>query len=95
MQSFLRPGVIDISNAASATIKGLEVEALRRWGAACSSRASVSWLDATYDRYLATGPGGVTGDAAGNRLNNAPEWSGSVSAVYEFATGGRDGLPAG
>ena len=28
-----------------------------------------------------------TGDAAGNRLSNAPEWSGSVSAVYEFATG--------
>ena len=29
----------------------------------------------------------MTGDAAGHRLNNAPEWSGSVSAVYEFATG--------
>ena len=32
-------------------------------------------------------PGGATLDAAGNRLNNAPEWSGSGSAVYEFATG--------
>ena len=32
-------------------------------------------------------PGGTTLDAAGNRLNNAPEWSGSGSAVYEFATG--------
>ena len=29
----------------------------------------------------------MTRDAAGNRLNNAPEWSGSGSAVYEFATG--------
>ena len=47
----------------------------------------VSWLDATYDRYLARGPGGTTRDAAGNRLNNAPEWSGSGSAVYELATG--------
>ena len=27
VQSFLRPGVIDISNAGSATIKGIEVEA--------------------------------------------------------------------
>ena len=29
----------------------------------------------------------MTRDAAGHRLNNAPEWSGSGSAVYEFATG--------
>jgi iron complex outermembrane receptor protein len=49
---------------------------------------NVSWLEATYDRYVATVPGGTTFDAAGNRLNNAPEWSGSGSAVYEFATGG-------
>ena len=31
---------------------------------------------------------GFTQDAAGHRLNNAPQWSGSESAVYEFATGG-------
>ena len=30
----------------------------------------------------------MTLDAAGNRLNNAPEWSGSISAVYQFAIGG-------
>jgi hypothetical protein len=47
----------------------------------------VSWLDATYDRYLARVPGGATRDAAGNSLNNAPEWSGAVSAVYKLATG--------
>ena len=29
----------------------------------------------------------MTGDAAGHRLNNAPEWSGSGSAAFEFATG--------
>ena len=46
------------------------------------------WLDATYDRYLFRGPGSVTLDAAGNRLNNAPEWSGGISAVYQLATGG-------
>jgi len=28
-------------------------------------------------------------DAAGNRLNNAPEWSGGGSAVYVHAAGGR------
>ena len=46
-----------------------------------------SWLDATYDRYLARVPGGTMRDAAGNRLTNAPAWSGSGSAVYEFAAG--------
>ena len=29
----------------------------------------------------------MTRAAEGNRLNNAPEWSGSGSAVYEFAIG--------
>jgi iron complex outermembrane receptor protein len=38
----------------------------------------VAWLDARYDEYVAIGAGGVTGDAAGHRLNNAPEWSGRL-----------------
>ena len=75
--------------------QGLEVEAAAAAGRGVQLAGHVSWLDATYDRYLALVPGGVTLDAAGNRLNNAPEWSGSGSAVYEFATGGRDGLRAG
>jgi outer membrane receptor protein involved in Fe transport len=36
----------------------------------------VTWLDATYDQYVAVANNGVTGDVAGNRLNNAPEWAG-------------------
>jgi iron complex outermembrane receptor protein len=38
----------------------------------------LAWLDATYDRYVAVGTGGVTADVAGNRLSNAPEWSGRL-----------------
>ena len=87
VQSFLGPGVIDISNAGSATIRGIEVEAAAAAGRGVQLAGHVSWLDATYDHYLCRGPGGVTLDAAGNRLNNAPEWSGGGSAVYEFATG--------
>ena len=87
VQSFLRPGVIDISNAGSATIRGIEVEAAAAAGRGVQLAGHVSWLDATYDRYLCRVPGGATLDAAGNRLNNAPEWSGSGSAVYELATG--------
>jgi iron complex outermembrane receptor protein len=87
VQSFLRPGFPDVSNAASATIKGVEVEVAGSAWHGLLLAGNISWLDAIYDRYLAHGPEGVTGDVADHRLNNAPEWSGSGSAEYEFATG--------
>jgi iron complex outermembrane receptor protein len=74
--------VIDISNAASARIKGVEVEAAAAAWGRVQLAGHVAWLDATYDRYVAIGLGGVTRDAAGHGLNNAPVWSGSSSAVY-------------
>jgi iron complex outermembrane receptor protein len=86
VSSLLRPGLLDISNAASATIKGIEIEATES-GRRVHLAGHVSWLDATYGPYLAVGAGGVTHDAAGNRLNNAPMWSGSGSAVYNFRVG--------
>ena len=86
VQSFIRPGLLDISNAASANVRGVEVEAAAAAGR-LQFAGSLSWLDATYDGYDAAGAGGVIRNATGNRLNNAPEWSGSVSAFYEFAAG--------
>jgi iron complex outermembrane receptor protein len=88
VQTFIQTGVVLITNAASATIKGVEVETAATVGRGLQLTGTVSWLDATYDRYEAVGPGGMRGDAAGHYLNNAPPWSGSVSAVYEIATGG-------
>jgi iron complex outermembrane recepter protein len=76
VQVGIRPGLIDVSNAAVATIRGLELEAVGRVGRGTQLGGHVAWLDATYDRYTATGPGGVSRDVTGNRLNNAPEWSG-------------------
>jgi iron complex outermembrane receptor protein len=87
VQSFVRPAVIDISNAGAASITGVEVEVAATAGRGLQFAGTISWLEATYDRYLARGLGGTTFDAAGNRLNNAPEWSGSGSAVYVFAAG--------
>lgn len=86
VQSFIRPGLLDISNAASAKIRGIEIEAAAA-GRGVQLAGNLSWLDATYGPYLAVGPGGVTRAAAGNRLNNAPAWSGSGSAVYARAIG--------
>ncbi len=87
VQSFLEPGVPDISNAGSATINGVEVEVDADAGHGVRLAGHMSWLDATYDFYHARVQGGATREAAGNRLNNAPEWSGSGSAVYELAAG--------
>jgi len=71
-------GVFDIRNAAAATIRGVEVENTSRLGRGIEAGGHVAWLDATYDRYIAVSNSGVTGDVAGNRLNNAPEWSGRL-----------------
>jgi iron complex outermembrane receptor protein len=86
VSSLIRPGLIDITNAASATIKGIEIEAA---GTAGRLRLDghLSWLDASYGPYLAVGANNLTREAEGHRLNNAPEWSGSGSAVYQFTTG--------
>lgn len=86
--SFLAPGVFEISNAGAATIRGVEFE-----GSAAVSRrlqvtASVSWLDATYDRYVARIASGMLLDAARHHLNNAPAWSGSSSAVWDVPVRG-------
>jgi iron complex outermembrane receptor protein len=72
VQIATRPGVLDISNAAAATIKGLEVETVSDVGKGLRLGGYLNWLDARYDRYTAVGVGGITGDAAGHRLNNAP-----------------------
>ena len=78
VQTAIVPGVIDISNAAEATIRGVEVEADTARAGPVRMGGHVAWLRAKYDRYIAVGVGGVTGDVAGKRLNNAPEWSGRV-----------------
>ena len=69
-------GVFDIRNAAAATIRGVEVENTSRFGRGVEAGGHLTWLDATYDQYIAVAIGGATGDVAGNRLNNAPEWAG-------------------
>lgn len=70
--------VFDIRNAAAATIRGVEVENTTRLGRGIEAGGHVTWLDATYDQYIAVSNSGVTGDVAGNRLNNAPEWAGRL-----------------
>ena len=76
VQTPTAPGIFDIRNAAAATIRGVEVENTSRIARGIEAGGHLTWLDATYDRYIAVAVGGATGDVAGNRLNNAPEWAG-------------------
>jgi len=88
-------GVFDIRNAAAATIRGVELETSARIGRGLDAGGHAAWLDATYDRYIAIGIGNVIGDVAGNRLNNAPEWSGRVWAAWSGNLGRSSVLSAG
>ena len=71
-------GVLDIRNAAAATIRGVEVENTSRIGRGLAAGGHLAWLDATYDRYIAVAVDRSTGDVSGHRLNNAPEWAGRL-----------------
>ncbi len=81
VQSFIPPGTTHVSNA-PATSKGIEVEASLSPLKGLQVLGILSWLDAEYGKYVA-----AEGDANGNRLRDAAEWSGSSSAIYDFQTG--------
>ena len=89
-------GVFDIRNAAAATIRGVEVENTSRLGRGVEAGGHVTWLDATYDQYIAVSNSGVTGDVAGNRLNNAPEWAGRfwIEWIGDIGRSGRLSIAA-
>ena len=80
--SFLDGGVLDITNAGRATSKGVEVEGVLSAGKRLQFLGIVSWLDAVYGSYIFEDRLGDH-DATGNRLREAPKWSGSASAIYE------------
>ena len=87
VQTLIQTGIFFVSTGA-ATIKGLEVETVAAAGRGLQVMGQFSWLDATFDRFLAVRPGSTTEvDVPGNRLTYVPEWAGSGSAVYQFAIG--------
>ena len=70
-------------NAATAHVKGVELELQGRPIAGLELFGNVAYLDARYARYDAayvTAFG--TFDAAGKRLNNAPRWSATFGGTY-------------
>jgi iron complex outermembrane receptor protein len=87
VQTPITTSLLDVSNAAAATIRGVEAEATTLVGEAVHMGGHLAWLDARYDRYLGVGPAGAGVDVAGHRLNNVPEWSGRVWADWSLPAG--------
>jgi len=78
-----------ITNAAEATIEGVEAEFAARPMRGLSLNGTVTYLDATFDRYEAPDParGGQLFDLAGNRLTATPEWAVNLGAEYAAPVG--------
>lgn len=88
VQAFITPGVADITNAANARVRGLEVELTAKPISAVEFGGTIAYLDAKYSRYLAAPVGTTTVNASGNRLNSAPDFSYSAFGQYTHAMGG-------
>jgi hypothetical protein len=63
------------------------VEHTSQFGRGFQAGGHVTWLDATYDNYIAVNNLNVTGDVSGKRLNNAPEWAGRLWVEWSGGIG--------
>jgi iron complex outermembrane receptor protein len=103
VQSLIAPGVTSIGNAATARVKGLEIETMAKPVPNLTLTANYSLLDARYRTFTDASVPSVlvpylagnrrydaaahTYDASGNRLNAAPTSSFTGSAQLEQAVG--------
>jgi iron complex outermembrane receptor protein len=79
VQTVTSPGVSNITNAAVAHLSGVEIEALWHPVAWLNVGADGAQLRAIYSSYPnASFAGGLTGNATGNTLTNAPRYSSNV-----------------
>lgn len=78
-----------IVNAGKSSIKGFELEATALPVDGLTLNGSLAYLDAKYKRfdYFDTGAGAFR-NLRGYALQNAPKWSATAGAKYEFALGG-------
>lgn len=83
---FLAPGVVDIRNAADATIKGLELEFNLRPFRTTRIQGGVSLLDAKYDSFPSAPRRGNQSvfDASGADLNGAPDHMVTLSVEQDL-----------
>ncbi|MGV3480154.1 MAG: TonB-dependent receptor [Sphingobium sp.] len=88
VQSFLTPGVIDITNAADARVNGVEIESELRPTSWLQIGANLAYLDAVYKNYTnALKPGNIAFDASGNHLNLSPKWAYTLYSQVDVPVG--------
>jgi iron complex outermembrane receptor protein len=78
VQAFILPGVADITNAATATVKGIEFETELRPVEHLDIGANLSFLDGQYDHYI----GSANINYSGKYLNDAPKYTLNSYAEY-------------
>lgn len=76
------------TNAAAATIQGLELELFLQPTQRLSIAGTMGWLDAEYDEFEIL-VGGVPTDVSDRPLVNSPRWNASLGATYEHPFGDR------
>ncbi len=84
-------GAFILSNAASVTSKGFEVELYAQPTDTLSLNAGIGYVDSIYDKFeglndprpISLGGQGII-DASGNRLANAPKWTINATATHEL-----------
>ena len=79
-----------VSNAGKATFKGLEFEGTARLGNGFSLSASAGYIDAKFDEYITNIAAKPTDVAQFRKVQNTPEFTGSVSANYLASLGEGD-----
>jgi iron complex outermembrane receptor protein len=82
----------DFTNAGAGTVQGIELEYAWQMSEFFSLQGNMAWLDAEYDEFLTESANGTVNNIADQqKFTNAPEYSGSISAVYArpLASGGR------
>lgn len=89
VQSFIVPGVLDITNAASAHINGVELETEYKPIPGLTLGGALTYLDAKYSNFPdAIGPGNVAFSATGHYLDSAPKTAFNLNAGYEHRIAG-------
>jgi iron complex outermembrane receptor protein len=86
----IAPGVTAVRNAASATIKGIELEYQLKPVPRVTISGNVAYLDARYGTYIGDPsdvPAGISYIYSGNRLPYAPHMTALVDAAYKLPVG--------
>jgi iron complex outermembrane receptor protein len=86
-----------VDNVGSSTLRGAEVDGAWRIVPDFTVRATASYIDTKFDKYLAfipgTGPGtGLVDVSNQRRLQNTPKWTASLAATYSHDFGDRGSI---